>query len=430
VPDLAYPALLLVWALLLSAPLFKVVTDHDAFLAITHTGKASLVDFVKFYAIGKLCRSADRAKLYDAQVQNAYIKSVLDQRDLHADQLGQYTPQFCLAMAPLSLLPINLSYGLWMIATLTIFVGSLRALSDSVKVSDGRRCSLYFYALVLAAPAAIFNILLGQAGFLSAGLFALFWLAFLRGSPIATGIALASFVLKPQYLPFLAFTCLADRRDKTLWIAAGAALALTAGTVAVLGWQALLAYPRFLHDCEFGLTTVKGLEAQAMIGWRGLLSLWLPQSAIAWTIAPVTLLGACACYLAWRESAQGSRQSQAMSVLSITCIGLLTSAHTHIYDLLLLAAPLALLFPSPSWAGVFNRENGPARWLLALFLIYPLIAWAIYLQGPADWSGKNRWQGIYVLALLGISLAGLIQDRQKSTTTPGTNDQALRRPID
>ncbi len=408
VPDIAYPILLLIWIVVVCCPLSRVVADRDAFIEFTHTGKASLADFVKFYSVGLICRSPDRTKLYDPQVQNAYVTSVLDNRNLHQGHLGQYTPQFCVAMAPLSLLPINLSYGLWMVATLACLILSLNALSAGVPGLEGGRCSLYFYALLLSTPVAIFNVLLGQAGFLLGALAGLFWLAFLRKNDWGTGVALALFVLKPQYLPYLAITCLAGRRYKSLLVALAWACLLTLATVAYLGWDTLVAYPKFLHDCEFGGMTADWWLDEAMISWRGVASLFLSQSAIGYLTVPVALAGALGCYVIWRAS-MGAAQSSATAVLSITCLSLLTSGHTHIYDVLLLGAPLAVLFSRPSWAGVFAGKNDPDRWLLLLFLAYPAVSWILYLQGPVDWAVKSRWQGLYVLLLLAVSLWRLAQ---------------------
>jgi hypothetical protein len=133
---------------------------------------------------------------------------------------------------------------------------------------------------------------------------------------------------------------------------------------------------------------------------------------MAYLALPATLLGALGCYVIWKRAMGRGRSAESIAIMAITCLTLLTNPHCHPYDMMLLAVPMVLLFARPTWAGVLAQREGSLKWLLVLFLIYPIVFWILFFL----WADGRRilllCQGLDVLLLFGASVWGWAKHNQ------------------
>ena len=143
-----------------------------------------------------------------------------------------YPPLFGLVLAPLAALPIWLAQGLFVAATLALFLAVTRRLA-------GAQAWPVWLAL---APSIGLNLQSGQNGLLTGGLAGAAALALLARRPLAAGSAIAALAIKPHLAIMFPVMLVLGRRWPTLLTAGLGAAGLTALSVALLGGQVFLAF--------------------------------------------------------------------------------------------------------------------------------------------------------------------------------------------
>ena len=196
-----------------------------------------------------------------------------------------------------------------------------------------------------------------------------------RGNDTAAGIALALMSIKPQYALFLAIPAIAMRRWRVLQSAIASGLVLLGLCALIFGVKTLIAYPALLHQTE---KTDPAVFPTWMVSIRGPLSILmdldqaLSISTILYAVAFLALL------VFWLRSAARGTQTKIRIAIGITLMScLLTSPHTHIYDLVVFAA-VAAIVPMRSF---FETTGMPAAFVVwsRVMVLYPLLSFCIYL---------------------------------------------------
>ena len=142
-----------------------------------------------------------------------------------------YPPTFLFVAAALSLLPYAAAYALWAFATFPAYLVAIRAII-------GDRVG---YLLAAAFPAVLPNFIVGQNGFLTAGLIggALF---LLEGNPVAAGILLGLLTYKPHLGLLFPIALAAGGYWRAFFTAAAVALLMAAASWLAFGSEAWLAF--------------------------------------------------------------------------------------------------------------------------------------------------------------------------------------------
>ncbi|MCX7381334.1 MAG: glycosyltransferase family 87 protein [Alphaproteobacteria bacterium] len=190
------------------------------------------IDFVSFYAAGKLALGGTPALVYDQAVHAMTEQQVSPTGGEYVFFL--YPPVFLLICAPLALLPYRFAYTVFLAATLALF---LVVLGDIL--GRGRR---HWLIVALAFPATFWTIGMGQNAFLNAALLGGF-LSLLDRRPLLAGMALGGLAYKPHVALLAPFALLATGRWRVLLAAAGTVALLVAASAWLFGletWQAYL----------------------------------------------------------------------------------------------------------------------------------------------------------------------------------------------
>lgn len=317
-------------------------------------------DFACFWGAGRLALQGQALAAYDW----SQLKDFLDhEMAFSADPLRPalpffYPPTFFLAITPLALLPFAAALVVWLGATLAAYLTALRAIVPGPTA----------VMTALAAPMVFFDMWVGQNGLLTAALLG-GALALLDRRPLASGALLGFLVYKPHFGVLLPLVLAATGRWRVVGSAV-ATIALLAGATGVFfGWQifataggALLSAshynlvsgvtPWFKLQSIYGMLRDAGFDAGAA---------WAVHGVVAAVAASATLM-------IWR-----GRYSYALKAASLSTAAMLLPPYMAIYDLPLLAVPIAFLVRD-------GLERGfPRRDALALKLALPAGFALIYL---------------------------------------------------
>ncbi len=338
----------------------------------------SFIDYVAFYSAGKIVLSGARDHIYEFATQlAAYNKTVTESLGINANvdhiPLGQSVPWFFAMLAPFSLLPLLYSYIAWSLAGIGLSGLSLW------KLLKQNGYSTLFSALFLLCVAGSYPyewlINDGQNSAFVLAALALMLYSWFRGNDTAAGIALALMSIKPQYALFMAIPAIAMRRWRVLTSAGTCAAVLILLSAVIFGVKTLVDYPALLHQTE---KTDPAVFPTWMVSIRGPLSilmdldLALSISTIFYAVAFLALL------VFWLRFAARGQQTKIRIAIGITLMScLLTSPHTHIYDLVVFAAVVAII-PMRSFFETTGMPSAFVVWSRVMAL-YPLLSFCIYL---------------------------------------------------
>jgi hypothetical protein len=295
-----------------------------------------------------------------------------------------YPPTFLLIVIPLAFFPYLAALAIWALLTYSGYVLTLRSLEPHP----------FILWMGLTFPGALINILFGQNGLLSASLLG-GALLLLEPAPIWGGVLIGLLSYKPN-LAILAFFALAVGRNwRALVAAVVGALAFALLSLFAFGTEPWLAYIHNfsipMHLLEMGAADWSIIptffSAVLSLGY-GIVTAYVAQGLVA-------LVSVCAVAYAWSK---GTSLPIRGSILILAT--LLFTPYLFVYDLALLAFPLAWLWLDGCDRGWLWGE----RPILLLGWMVPLgsqIIWNLRIIDQAKLQvGPVIILGCFVLALI------------------------------
>src|ERR1700733_9431742 len=284
-------------------------------------------DFVNVWAAGKLVLDGHPALAYDWDIEKQVEVAVLGQ-SYPGNFAWHYPPPFLFVAALLAHFPYATAFIGWAVASLVPYLAVMRAIV-------GRPFGLL---LAAAFPVVLTNTLVGQNGFLTASLIGgTLYLMPLR--PVLSGICLGLLSYKPQYGLLFPLVLIAASQW-TVFVTAG----IVAATMAFVSWLAFgtESWQAFFHWMP--------MFSQAFLT-EGKATWWKLQSIfslvryfggtepLAWAFQWVmTATVAVMLTLMWR-----SRISYSLKAAALATGTLLITPYLFMYDMMVLAIPVAFL---------------------------------------------------------------------------------------
>jgi len=351
------PIELVCFALIVAQAVYLATSYWQGTWLVAPDGSGVQSDFVNVWAAGKLAWQGQPAAAYDWPVHKAM--EVMAVGHPFAGYFGwHYPPVFLFVAAVLALMPYGAAYALWVFVTFPLYLTAVRAvIGDRVG-----------YLLAAAFPAVLSNFIVGQNGFLSAALLGGSLLVIER-RPLLAGLLIGLLSYKPHLGLLFPVVLAAGGHWRTFFAAAITAALMALVSLAAFGidtWQAFFASightsQAFLSDgwADFGkLQTTFGLTR--MLGGG---------EPLAWTLqACVALACALAVSLLWR-----SRVDIEIKAAALGCGALLATPYLYLYDLVVLAVPLAFLFRLGRARGFLPYELAGIGLCCLLVLIFPFV---------------------------------------------------------
>jgi len=335
-------------------------------------------DFSGFYSVGVLVRSQGPSAVYNlSKMQAAHEKTIGTKTENIAGWCFAYPPTFLALLLPLSFLPYLASLTVWLMATFSGYLWTIRRIAPSPQT----------VWLTVAFPGTLLNFIYGQNGFLTAFFLGggLFWV---DRFPFLGGSLLGLLSYKPQLAALVPVALIAGRRWKAPAGAFFSASCLILGSILILGKEVWTAYwhiiPVARKIFESGAMPIFkiGTVYNAVLLAGGNYEVARFLQAIVMVAAAAVVFGVW-----WRAWSLPIRAS-------ILVLGtLLFTPHAFPYDFVLLALPLAWL----GWEG-YTKGWLPGEQPLLL------LGWLIPLLIPA--LGKTHLQlaPSVLMALIVIAL--------------------------
>jgi hypothetical protein len=324
-------------------------------------GTAQLgIDYADYYAAGRMVLEGDLDRVYDHLAHHAVLERLFGEIPYLLAWI--YPPTFLLPIVPLSLLPFQLSYPIWMVITFIPAALSVFYLADRNKFAP--LCYLLF-------PGTFLNIRWGQNGFLTAALIG-FGIYFVESSPLLAGLMFGLLTFKPQMalVPFAIL--LLTKKWKALGWSVFFAFALALLSAVVFGIETWVSF--FVSSpgnaarlAESWINTNWGIPTLS----TALRCLGLSGIALYCSLAVVAILSLYACVRVWRATRVFSLRAGAM----VICL-FLAFPYVSLYDFAIFGVPMTLLFFD--WQAKREYAFHPA--LLCLLWLLPIVTLFIFIK--------------------------------------------------
>jgi hypothetical protein len=316
-------------------------------------------DFVNVWADGRLVLDGHPALAYDWDIQKQVEVAELGQ-SFFGNFAWHYPPPFLFVAAFLAQFPYSVAFIGWMLVSLMPYLAMMRAIV-------GRPFGLM---LAVAFPLALNNTLVGQNGFLTAALIG-GTLYLLPKRPVLAGICLGLLSYKPQYGLLFPIALIAASQWTAFWTAGVVAVTMAFVSWLAFGtesWQAFFHWmPMFSQAflTEGRATWGKMQSIFALVRFFGGTEqlAWIFQWIMSGTVAIVLAL-------MWRSKVRYSLKAAALATGT-----LLITPYLFMYDMMVLAVPVALLVRMGLASGFRDYELPALGCALALLLSFiPLVA--------------------------------------------------------
>jgi arabinofuranan 3-O-arabinosyltransferase len=284
-------------------------------------------DFINVWAAGRLVLDGLPAQAYDWDIQKQVEVAKLGQ-DFVGYFAWHYPPPFLFVASLLAQLPYQLAFIGWAAVSFLLFLVAMRAIVGSN----------FGYLLALAIPMAFINALVGQNGFLTAALIGgALYLIPIR--PVLAGICLGLLTYKPQYGLLFPIALIAAGHWRVFISAGVTAVVLATTSWLAFGIESWLAFfhwiPKFSQTfltegkapwwkLQSIFSMVRYFGGSEPLGWA---FQWVLTASVAVVLA-----------LMWR-----SRVPYTLKAAALAAGTLLTTPYLFMYDMMVLAIPIAFL---------------------------------------------------------------------------------------
>ena len=320
-------------------------------------GRPIANDFVNVFAAGKLTLEGQAASAYEWTIHKAAEVRAVGY-DFGSYYGWHYPPTFLFAAVTLSLLPYTAAALVWLAATLPLYAASIRDIT-------GDRAG---WLLALGFPAALWNVTAGQNGFLTAALIG-GTLLFVERRPVLAGALLGLLTYKPHFGLLFPFALIAGGHWRVLIAAAVTALVMIAASLAVFGTEAWIAFVHWMPVTSRVVLGEGGADWDRLQSLFGLIRAHGGGETLAWSAQVIVALAALAAVCAlWR-----SRVSYELKAAALGCGALLATPYLYMYDLVVLAVPVAFLVRIALARGFTRAEALLLPAGAALMLIFPYV---------------------------------------------------------
>ena len=334
-------------------------------------------DFINYYAGASAATRGEAGLAYDRQWFAALEQAV---SGIPASWgVYSYPPPAMLLSLPIAQLPLGVALIVWSAVGVGLVFAMLRRLVGTRQAAIA----------VIAAPAALCNLMSGQAGYFTAALLA-GGLMLLERRPILAGVCFGGLCYKPHLGLLLPLVLVADRRWSTFLAAAATVVVLGAGSLVLFGHEA---WAGFIHNLGINALLIEEHTARwyriptVFVGFR---ALGAPRS-VCYAAQAISALCALAAVIAvWRSSVSREVKSAALAIAVF-----LATPYAWDYDMVVLVFAAA-------WIGCEGLRNEFLPWerlSILLLLTMPLLADAAGAAAGVPVAPILMW--LALLALVG-----------------------------
>ncbi|HLW84195.1 MAG TPA: glycosyltransferase family 87 protein [Candidatus Sulfotelmatobacter sp.] len=341
-------------------------------------------DFTVFYTAGTILRQGLRHQLYDPhiqyRVQQAFTGGLIESRRGPLPYI--HPPLEAVIFLPLTLLPYREAFVAWDLLNIAALLGVAITLRRDLNVL--RAIPAWEFVLGFLAFFPVFLCLLqGQDSILLLLLCALGFSALKRESDFLAGGWFGLALFKFQFVIPLIFLIAFWKRRRAAWGFAAVACVWALLSFALVGWDGMLAYPKFVLQIAKS-PSLGGVPPELMPNLRGLLEGWSFNSAAADSapalVSGLVLVLSIALLIFAALKGKTSKDHLEVGFSLAVVVSALISWHTNAHDLCLLLLPLVLL-ADYGWTFLADFPGRRARLLIpALPLLISPLWFVLWLE--------------------------------------------------
>jgi arabinofuranan 3-O-arabinosyltransferase len=338
--------------------LFLAGSAFERAWLIDSLGRVIDNDFVAVWAAGRLVLDGHPASAYDWSLHRE-VEIAVAGRDFASYYGWHYPPTFLLVAAPLAALPYLAAWAAWLAITMPAYVAAVRAII-------GERVGI---VLALGFPGVLWNISVGQNGFLTAALIG-GTLVCLERRPVLAGVCLGLLTYKPQFGLLFPVILVFDQRWRVILAASATAAVLVAASLLAFGlesWHAFFAWMPVTGNAVFAEGRAGLLKLQSLFG----MVRWLGGGMAAAWLAQGLLVAAAIVSLPWLWR---QRVRYEIKAAALAAAAMLATPYLYIYDFPVLAIPLAFLMRLGLRDGFLPYELLAIAVSCGLILAFPFVA--------------------------------------------------------
>lgn len=321
-------------------------------------GAAIESDFVNVWAAGHLVLQGHPALAYDWPAHKA-IEDIAVGHSFGGYYGWHYPPMFLFLAAPLALVPYVGAHLLWLVATFPAYIAVVRQIT-------AERTG---YLLALAFPAILSNFIVGQNGFLTAGLIGGALLTIER-RPILAGIFVGLLTYKPHLGLLFPIALIAGQHWRVFASATVTALLIAGVSWLAFGSETWVAFFHSIPHTSQAFLSEGGAQFGKLQTLFGLLrTIGAPETA-AWTAQVIfALVAAAIVAVIWRSNIAFEVKAAVLGTGAA-----LATPYLYTYDLVVLAVPLAFLYRLGRRDGFLRHEPGGILLACGLIASFPFVA--------------------------------------------------------
>jgi len=320
-------------------------------------GRFIHTDFLNVWAAGKLALDGHPAQAWDWGIHKQVQVAMLGQ-DYVGDYAWHYPPP--LLFIAMILAHFSYAHGLvgWAAASFVPYLAMMRAVV-------GQRFGL---TVAAAFPVVLANTMSGQNGFLTAALLG-GTLVLMPARPILSGICLGLLSYKPQYGVLFPLALIAASQWTTFLTAAVTTAALALISWIAFGtdsWQAFFHWMPMFSQAFFTEGRATFYKLQSVFG---MVRTFGGSEQLAWTLqwmmSGSVVVGVI---MLWR-----SRADYALKAASLAAGTLLLTPYLFLYDMMVLAIPVAFLMRIGLSEGFRRGELVALACATGLLIAFPFV---------------------------------------------------------
>lgn len=293
-----------------------------ALALFSNVNVARQMDFISFWAAGRLVLSGDVLGAYDIDTHRAVQLAIVEFDGLLP---FAYPPLFLFLVIPFALLPYSIAAIVWVAISLALYLLAARRFSPS----SGWTAAAY--------PPVLINGLMGQNGLLTGAIF-IFGATLMKRHPFKAGLVLGCLVIKPHLGILMPLAFAAGGHWRAFMGAAVSSAGLALLGLLVFGIEA---YAAFLEQ----LPLFSSIASEGHVGWHKMVSVYASLSlagaipTLAWGAhILVGCAAALAVFMAWRGNSEIEAKMAMLAAGSV-----LVSPYLYLYDTVLLLLPFVWL---------------------------------------------------------------------------------------
>jgi len=316
-------------------------------------GRPVEVDFVNYWAAGRLALDGHAATAYDWTTHKA-MEDLAVGHHFDGYYSWLYPPMFLLMVTPLALVGYLPAWLIWVVLTGGLLYWSLYRILPYPPL----------FPLLLAAPTVVTCAVEGQNGLLSAGLIGA-TLAFLERRPALAGMFLGLLTYKPQFGLLFPLALLVGQRWTVLVSATITALLVAGLSALVFGIDTWVA---FIHSTS---TSVNDILRAGLAGWSKTQSVYAfmrqltDNDGLAWIVHGCwALLWVVVLVRFWTRPTAYDTKAALLATAAVAA-----TPYLYLYDTVILLVPVTFLVKNALERG-WQPYDKP---LLALSFVPPLV---------------------------------------------------------